>query len=88
MGLQDAFGREDRVEFKVSDLKTIFENEALASVKNTFLLNGIKAHLPYSHILIMAGEEDIACQAEDGKIFTGSVSADEINAGNDFPQEE
>lgn len=58
MGLADAFGCEDRVQLKVSDLTCIIKNEALNWAQNTCMINGLKAGLPHEHILIMIGEND------------------------------
>lgn len=57
MGLADAFSAEDRVQLKVSDLMGIMRSDALNWAQNQCLVNGIKAHLPHNHMLIMIGEE-------------------------------
>lgn len=57
MGLADTFGPEDRVTLMVSDLLSILRSDALNCARNQCLVNGVKAHLPYNHILIMVGEE-------------------------------
>lgn len=56
MGIIDAFGAEDRVNLKVSDLVNYFRSEAQTYARNEVMLNGIKSNMPYAHILAMIGE--------------------------------
>lgn len=56
MGLADTFGAEDRVPLKVSDLMTLMRSDSRNFVRNQFIVNGLKAHLPHNHILMMIGE--------------------------------
>ena len=58
MGFVDAFGAEDRIQLKVNDLVNYFRSEARTHAQNEVLLNGIRANLPNSHILVMIGELD------------------------------
>jgi hypothetical protein len=58
VGILDTFGADDRVELKVNDLIRYFRDEADTNARNEVLLNGIRARLPYSHILTMIGELD------------------------------
>ena len=67
MGMLDAFAQDDRITLKVNDLIHYFRNEARTNAQNEVLLNGVRAHLPYSHILTMIGEKDpIGGEREDG----------------------
>lgn len=66
MGLADAFACEDRVQLKVSDLMQIMKMEALNYAQNQCMIEGLKAHLPHNHILIMIGEGP-TCVEEVGK---------------------
>lgn len=65
MGLVDVFACEDRVELKVSDLMRIMRNEALSYAHNMVMVNGLKAHLPHNHILIMIDEEPTCMEPND-----------------------
>lgn len=57
MGTFDALTSDGTLTLKVSDLKTIFKNEAWAMAENKCLINGLKAGLPAEHILTMIGEK-------------------------------
>jgi hypothetical protein len=56
MGLMDTFNKDDRVELKVNELINYFRVEASTNAINEVLLNGVRARLPYDHILTMIGE--------------------------------
>lgn len=58
MGLTDVFGKDDRIELKVNELIDYFRDEADVMAENKVLLNGLKAGLPTSHILVMIGKHD------------------------------
>lgn len=59
MGIVDAFQKDDRAEIRVNDLIGYFRHEARTNARNEVLLNGIRAQLPYSHILVMIGEKPV-----------------------------
>ena len=59
MGLVDTFGKDDRLELKVNEVIEYFRNEARVIAENEVLINGLKADLPTSHILIMIGKTDV-----------------------------
>lgn len=70
MGIVDVFNKDDRVELKVNELIAYFRAEGRTNATNEVLLNGIRAHLPYSHILTMVGETDAIAPDDGKKIFS------------------
>lgn len=58
MGLVDVFSKDERVSLKVDEVINYFRSEARTNAENEVLINGIRAHLPYSHILTMIGKND------------------------------
>lgn len=61
MGLVDVFGAEDRITLKTNDLVNYFRSEARTNVENEVMIRGLRAKLPYSHILVMIGELGTDC---------------------------
>ena len=56
MGIADAFGRDDRIEIKVSDYVALQK----AAIKGEFMLNGIIARIPHETILsLITGKSDL-----------------------------
>lgn len=56
MGIVDVFSKDDRVELKVNELIEYFRDEGRTNAKNEIMINGLKAGMPASHILVMIGE--------------------------------
>jgi len=56
--ITDLFTPDGKVELKIVDLKELFRLEALNYAENKCMLNGLKAGIPYEHILTMIGEND------------------------------
>ena len=65
MGIVDVFKPEDRVELTVNDLVNYFRKEAKTNAENEVLINGLKAGLPASHILVMIGKLDTDSTSEE-----------------------
>lgn len=66
MGLLDSLGTSPTTTVKVDELYEVLKMSSLNWAQNTCLINGVKAHLPYSHILMMIGETDALMVPDEG----------------------
>lgn len=61
MGLVDAFGKEDRVEIKISDLFAILK----AGARSELVMNAVNCNVPHRYIREMAtGKSEVLQKAE------------------------
>ena len=62
MGIADAFGKEDRVELKISDFMKLSKNALTAEI----IMNGLHNRLPHNHIIAMVeGKNDALAEYEE-----------------------
>ena len=61
MGLVDMFSPEEKVTLNVNELISYFRHEARIYAENTVMINGLRAGLPASHVLVMVGKLGTDC---------------------------
>lgn len=68
MGLVDMFSPEEKVTLSANELVNYFRNEARTYVENQVMINGLRAKLPASHILVMIGALGTDCEIDKKEI--------------------
>ena len=58
MGLSDAFGPEERVSLKVSEIYDLFLETAQAKAQNEIMLSGYKNHIDHDTVLILLNKRE------------------------------
>lgn len=62
MGLVDVFSPEEKLNLSVNELIGYFRDEARTRAENQVMINGLRAKLPASHILVMIGALGTDCE--------------------------